>query len=82
MDALKKERLEALNKEFEDRKRAAQDQIKDRQISEASQKLVDITKLNTPSSASLGHHRIMFTPSSSTLKPPHLFHSQQSAPLI
>ena len=36
MDALKKERLEAVNKEFEERKKEAQQQIKDRQISEAS----------------------------------------------
>lgn len=82
MDALKKERLEALNKEFEDRKRAAQHQIKERQISEASQKLLDISKLNTPNANSLGHHRSVFTPSSSTVKTDHLFHSQQSAPLI
>jgi hypothetical protein len=36
MDALKKERLEALNKEFEEKKREAQNQIKERQISQAS----------------------------------------------
>ena len=49
MDALKREKLEELNREYEERRREALQQIKDSQISEVSQKLVDISRLNTPS---------------------------------
>lgn len=49
MDALKREKLEELNREYEERRRVALQQIKDSQISEVSQKLVDISRLNTPS---------------------------------
>jgi hypothetical protein len=59
MEAVKKERIEQLNKEFEERKKVIIGGQKDRQIQEASQKLMVMVVNNTTNNASR-----LLTPSS------------------